>query len=250
MHRLGGPGGHRSKASRVNNRKSMRDDGPQHAGTAAHAEWLATQLNSSNVMRVDARLQQAVTKPAPRCIHPENDRHAAWLGRQLERRDAQDISDIPQPNTALPAGVSAMLRGQDLSSGTHEEWLDRQLGSTRNPHASASASAAAPAASASAPRAVGMVTTSDRNGLHDVRGGVRLVPRGVNRHDVSHGTVASLASSRSQHAHDDGGSRVPSRGSGRGIVASGQEDCAAGSALHSAWLERQLASRQRSYGSR
>lgn len=94
-----------------------------------------------------------------------------------------------------------------------------------------------------------MVTTSDRNGFHDVRGGVRLVPRGVNRHDSSHGTVASLASSLSQHAHDDG-SRVPSRGSGRGIVASGQEDCAAGSALHSAWLERQLASRQRSYGSR
>ena len=93
-----------------------------------------------------------------------------------------------------------------------------------------------------------MVSTSDvhGDGNSGVRGGVRLMRGSVDRHEMSHGTVANPALSPTLHTN---GSHLPLRGSERGMVASGQEDCAAGSALHTAWLERQLSSRHRSHAS-
>lgn len=61
-------------------------------GTSGHSEWLQTQLRMAEML------------------------HASQRGHAVH-----------QPDVALPAGVNAIRRGQNLSATSQSEWLELQL---------------------------------------------------------------------------------------------------------------------------
>ena len=168
--------------------------------------------------------------------------HSAWMERQLSaanfhhQHQHQPRSPPRQPDDALPSGVNALLRGQDLSASNHAEWLDAQLsrggrgGAVFLP-ASASQTAMQPPPpppptlwpppQRSAATAV-FATTADR-----------LQPPQAPRLPVAPNVSGTTPATRPRGVHSH---------------ASGQEDCALGSAVHTSWLDRQLRSQRPRFG--
>lgn len=127
-----------------------------HLGTPAHTHWLDAQLNRQTLRAGSGRFPASASSPSSAASPPhdvsghsrssiqssterKNDGgvrandgtigsllHAAWLDRQVASHSAR-ASPPAQPDVGLPPGVNAMLRGQDLSSHSHAEWLERQL---------------------------------------------------------------------------------------------------------------------------
>ena len=209
----------------------------EHAGTDLHRLWLEKQLARNTfaappppTAQVATQAQAAASRRWTRGDSSAGtEEHDLWLQRQLSGAHAsssltalgspirgQMASPPRQLNDLLPAGVSAMLRGQDLSAASHEEWLTRQLGCGRGAGSSSIGEVAA----------------------------------------IPHSTPVSARSNSTDRAQDRElrlvnasrdpsiGSRVAQLSSGvrgdRAAQTGGQEDYAAGSTLHARWLERQL----------
>ena len=116
----------------------------EHAGTDLHRLWLEKQLARNTfaappppTAQVATQAQAAASRRWTRGDSSAGtEEHDLWLQRQLSGAHAsssltalgspirgQMASPPRQLNDLLPAGVSAMLRGQDLSAASHEEWL-------------------------------------------------------------------------------------------------------------------------------
>ena len=137
------------------------------AGSTEHAAWLERQLQRSQLNAVGAEPPSPAARPLPpweaptpvsRAVvtqpqspqqQPQLTRpdyaagsisHARWLERQLLQRPVCQPMAVPsvpppqQPDTRLPPGVNALLRGQDLSAKSHGEWLELQLAPRRVDH--------------------------------------------------------------------------------------------------------------------
>lgn len=135
-------------------RRLLRMEGGA-VGTAAHTHWLEAQLTRQSSPRQFSPGATFVSTSQPQTSLPSPPRrrrddtavgtpaHSDWLNRYIPsnlsanaRRYGSTTAHTPpipraspprQPDIALPAGVNAMIRGQDLSAKTHAEWLDRQF---------------------------------------------------------------------------------------------------------------------------
>lgn len=203
--------------------------------------------------------------------------HSRWLNRQLRARDdAPGLSAAPpgqQPSASLPAGVNALLRGQDLSnSHSHAAWLDEQLArpdSAARRHSPRSAARPARAtppstSAASARRDTGAAARGGAVGSeeHTAWLDAQLASLGVHSplvalgelgarpppHGHAHGAPAAQAAKpprRAAPAWPVAKAPAPARRTPAEILACAEELFSLGSKRHAEWLDEQLEAARR-----
>ena len=206
-------------------------------GSAKHRAWIEAQLatRTGSSLRFSLEAPPATLPTAPPAALPPPPPHAssvflsdphpwaspspraAWLFARSSppASTGSPSSPVRQPDMRLPGSVNAVLRGQDLSAHSHDEWLQQQI--------ARAAATLDHGGSSVAPWPPEGGRSLVRNTQHDEQAHARWLE-------------AQLAAPRAQILLN-GPSSMP--------LPQAVQDCALGSRRHAQWLEGQLGERRR-----
>ena len=130
-HQIAGASSLSSRAPPASSASALRVASTDRAlGTPRHAAWIEAQL--AGARRGSSLKATPDSPPSPPPLPPPP--LASFLRRLPPSPPKQAPPPTPpfvharQPDVRLPAGVNAVLRGQDLSAqDDHEQWLEKQL---------------------------------------------------------------------------------------------------------------------------
>lgn len=205
-------------------------------GSVRHTAWVDAQLatrtgsslrfsNQPSPLRPPQQQQQHQEQEWPQRLPPapmlaKAPAASASAGLPLPPSPPRlPVSPVRQPDTRLPGGVNALLRGQDLSAQSHEEWLHQQL---------ARAASAALVGGASTEQQRWLMTERLMQQQPTLGRSSGLTPRAARREDEAHSRWLDTQLTPSARKHPESPLRQA------------VQDCALGSRRHTDWLERQL----------